>query len=240
MALRNGNRFSFSTKHLIAVFVLISVAGLLYAFASAVPWWSSDDVVVHIRNAGQWGPAALVVIMAAAIVLSPIPSAPITLAAGAVYGHFWGTVYALAGAEIGALIAFELARCFGRDRISRWFGKGALPSMVDSQIGLAAAVFVARLLPAVSFDVISYAAGLTRLRRLWFAIATAAGMIPATFLLSHAGAGLIAIDGEGKEILFSLAGLALLSIIGLVVGVSRSKAGDPKTHSYALRETPIE
>jgi uncharacterized membrane protein YdjX (TVP38/TMEM64 family) len=92
----------------------------------------------------------------------------------------------------------------------------------------------------VSFDVISYAAGLTHLRRLWFAIATAAGMIPATFLLSHAGAGLIAIESEGKGILFSLAGLALLSIIGLVFGVSRSKAGDPKTHSCALTEKPIE
>ena len=238
--MRMGYHFSFSAKQLIAVFALIAVAGILYTFASAVPWWSSDEVVSHIRNAGPWGPVALVVIMVAAIVLSPIPSAPITLAAGAVYGHFWGTVYALAGAEIGALIAFELARRFGRERISRWFGKGALPSLVDSQIGLTAVVFVARLLPAVSFDVISYAAGLTRLRRLWFAIATAAGMIPATFLLSHAGAGLIAIDGESKDVFFSLAGLALLSIIGLVFGVSRSKAGDPKTHSYAIRETPIE
>lgn len=235
-----GYHFSFSAKHLIAVFALISAAGILYAFASAVPWWSSDELVAHIRNAGPWGPVVLVVIMVAAIVFSPIPSTPITLAAGAVYGHFWGTVYALAGAEIGALIAFELARRFGRDRISRWFGNGALPSTVDSQIGLTAVVFVARLLPAVSFDVISYAAGLTRLRRLWFAIATAAGMIPATFLLSHAGAGLIAIESEGKGILFSLAGLALLSTIGLVFGVSRSKAEAPKTHSSTLGENLIK
>ena len=44
---------------------------------------------------------------------SPIPSAPVALAAGAAYGHVWGTVQVVIGAELGALIAFGLARVLG-------------------------------------------------------------------------------------------------------------------------------
>ncbi|WP_084608016.1 MULTISPECIES: TVP38/TMEM64 family protein [Nisaea] len=235
-----GYRFTLPVKHIAATVTVISMAGLLYALASAVPWWSADQIVVKIADTGQWGPVILMLIMAAAVVFSPIPSAPITLAAGAVYGHLWGTIYALAGAEIGALIAFELARRFGRERIGRWIGTISLPRTVNSQVGLTTVVFIARLLPAVSFDVISYAAGLTRLDRSWFALATAAGMIPATFLLSHTGAGLRAIEDDGMDILFSLTGLGLLSGIGIIFGLWRTRAGSPETYAQTLEENSIK
>ncbi len=48
--------------------------------------------------------------MILAILVSPIPSAPIAVAAGAAYGHTWGRLYVLLGAECGALAAFGLAR----------------------------------------------------------------------------------------------------------------------------------
>ncbi|WP_242494282.1 hypothetical protein [Loktanella sp. IMCC34160] len=60
-----------------------------------------------IARAGIWGPVLIVTLMTLAVVASPIPSAPIALAAGAAYGHFWGTVQVVIGAELGALIAFE-------------------------------------------------------------------------------------------------------------------------------------
>ena len=53
--------------------------------------------------------------MTLAIVMSPIPSAPIALAAGAAYGHLWGAVYVAAGSLSGALIAFGIARFLGRE-----------------------------------------------------------------------------------------------------------------------------
>jgi uncharacterized membrane protein YdjX (TVP38/TMEM64 family) len=49
------------------------------------------------------------------------------------------------------------------------------------------AVFVGRLVPGVAFDVISYAAGLTRMRFRNFLIATALGILPQTFLYSYLG-----------------------------------------------------
>jgi uncharacterized membrane protein YdjX (TVP38/TMEM64 family) len=64
----------------------------------------------QLGTTGWYGPLAVVVLMTIAVVLSPLPSAPIALAAGALYGHTWGTLYVLAGAQSGAMIAFAIAR----------------------------------------------------------------------------------------------------------------------------------
>lgn len=75
-----------------------------------------------VARAGLWGPVLIVTLMTVAVVASPIPSAPIALAAGAAYGHLLGTVQVVIGAELGALIAFGLARVLGRDVLRRVFG----------------------------------------------------------------------------------------------------------------------
>ena len=48
-------------------------------------------------------------------------------------------------------------------------------------------MLVARLVPVVSFDAISYAAGLTRMGFWRFILATAVGMTPATFIYAYLG-----------------------------------------------------
>ena len=51
----------------------------------------------RIQTAGLWGPALIIAFMILAIVFTPIPSAPVAMSAGAVYGHTLGTVYVVAG-----------------------------------------------------------------------------------------------------------------------------------------------
>lgn len=164
---------------------------------------------------GAAGPAAIIGLMVVAILLSPIPSAPIALAAGALYGHFWGGLYVLAGAELGALLAFGIARLIGFDVLHRWLGDRLSRGLAGSQNFLMATVFVSRLLPFISFDIVSYAAGLTTLTFWRFAIATLAGIIPASFLLAHFGSELVA--SETDRILLALVFLGLLTAIPLFV-----------------------
>ena len=61
-----------------------------------------DDLRLWIDAAGLLGPVLVVALMTLAIVASPLPSAPIALAAGAAYGHTYGTLLVVLGAEIGA------------------------------------------------------------------------------------------------------------------------------------------
>lgn len=158
---------------------------------------------------GPAGPLAVIGLMTLAILISPIPSAPIALAAGAAYGHIWGTAYVLVGAELGALCAFGLARILGRDAVQRWVGSRLPKTRLGSQHTLMALVFASRLLPFISFDVVSYAAGLTSLAFWRFAVATLAGILPASFLLAHFGGEMT--TGEFDRILLAVLALGLLT-----------------------------
>jgi uncharacterized membrane protein YdjX (TVP38/TMEM64 family) len=59
-----------------------------------------------LHDAGPLAPLLLIGSMACAVVIPPIPSLPLDLAAGAVFGPFYGALYALIGAEIGAIGCF--------------------------------------------------------------------------------------------------------------------------------------
>lgn len=181
---------------MLSVFVVTSLVlwqtGLLDRLLDGV---ALEQAVIQL---GTLGPVLIVGLMAVAIVMSPIPSAPIALAAGAAYGHFWGALYVAVGSETGALIAFGISRLIGYDALRKWLGAslstGVLHRFLTSQNALMAVVFATRLMPFLSFDIISYAAGLTPLKTWRFAIATLTGIVPASFLLAHFGGELASGD----------------------------------------------
>lgn len=183
---------------------------------------SRTDLEDWIEAAGLFGPVVVVALMAVAIVASPLPSAPIALAAGAAYGHWVGAMLVVAGAELGALVAFGLARKLGHPFVERYFGDTSRWALLGSQNILTFIVFASRLLPFVSFDLISYVAGLSALRLWRFALATLAGIIPASFFLAHMGA--IAMTGDTESVLWTVAVLGVvsgLSLIGAIVSKKR-------------------
>lgn len=197
----------------VAVFIYLSQTGSLDQLLD------KELLVRSVENLGVLGPLLVIALMTLAIVMSPIPSAPIALAAGAVYGHLWGAVYVATGSLTGALVAFCIARFFGREFVEARFKDSSAVSYVDryfkSQNALMATVFLTRLMPFLSFDVISYAAGLTPLATWRFAIATVAGIVPASFLLAHFGGELTSTDGWG--VVFTAFALGLATAIPLFI-----------------------
>jgi uncharacterized membrane protein YdjX (TVP38/TMEM64 family) len=140
-----------------------------------------------LAAAGPLAPLLLIAMMTTAVVVTPIPSLPIDLAAGAYFGSLLGTLYTVTGALIGGAICFGVARYLGAGAVER-FAKGHIQLCGQcSDRLLTGVVVVARLLPIVSFDLVSYAAGLTRMSARRFVVATALGMLPPTFLLNALG-----------------------------------------------------
>ena len=200
------------------ILAALTVIGL----AMLAAWWFAPSVLLEaerlmrpetlkalVDRAGVWGPLVIIGLMIVSVVASPIPSAPIAMAAGAAYGHLWGTVQIVLGAELGALIAFCIARALGRDAVRRMFGERADAGLLGSQNALTGAVFASRLMPFVSFDMISYAAGLSCLRPWRFAVATFAGIVPASFALVYLGAQIAGADM--RLALWAALGLGLIT-----------------------------
>lgn len=218
-------------------FKLLAAAALL-ALLAGIYWLLHDTGALatilngaalrdQVRQMGAWGPLLVIALMVLAIMVSPIPSAPIAMAAGAVYGHTWGTLYVLAGAEIGALTAFGLARWLGGDTMRRWFGERLSVGLLGSQNALMGIVLVSRLLPFISFDIVSYAAGLTVLSFWRFALATLIGIVPASFLLAHFGGEMA--TGESDRIMLSVLALGAITLIPVAVKVVRDRLRQPRS-----------
>ena len=68
-----------------------------------------------MQGFGAWGPFLIIALMVVAIVMSPIPSGPVAIEAGAAFGPLWGTIYVSLGASLGAMIAIVIARTLGYD-----------------------------------------------------------------------------------------------------------------------------
>lgn len=193
----------------------------------AVSLWSLPEIDAGLVEtfSGRFGPAAIVMLVALGIVVSPIPSGVVALVAGALYGTYLGGALTVAGAVLGAAIAFLLSRHLGRAR----FAASRLP-MADtltrerSQTTLMMTVRVTRLVPFISFDAVSYVAGLTPLGFWRFVLATALGTTPVC--LAFAAAGDTASQGAmPPAILAALSGITLLVPACVLVTKRRSPGG---------------
>ncbi len=196
------------------VSVLVSAYYLLKEMGIVAIVMDVDRLRVWVLALGYWGPVMLIALMAIAIIINPIPSAPIALAAGAAYGHTWGTVYVVAGAATGAMGAFWIARLLGYELMVRLFGKRLRLGWLGSQNILMGMVLISRLIPFLSFDLVSYGAGLTSIKTWRFALATLAGLIPMSFLLAHFGGELTTSSLEqALGTVLILGGLTLAPVI---------------------------
>lgn len=203
---------------LVLLFMLAILSGLYLTAADTgfVEMFShSEELAVTLRQQEGYGAAIIIGLMSMAVVLNPLPSAPVALASGAVYGHTWGTVYVVLGAQIGATIAFIIARLAGRDVISRMVGSKNFPDWVGTQNTMTMAVLVARLVPFISFDLASYGAGLTPLKLWRFSAATFIGLLPASFLLAHFGSEMT--EADSGMILTISVGLGIVVLIPVVL-----------------------
>ena len=213
---------------MITVAVLIVLTGIYLVLANSEYlrlFTEPNTLVANIRNMGIIGPILIIGLMSIAIVLNPLPSAPIALAAGAVYGHTLGTVYIVAGAELGAILAFAIARWAGYDLTRRFFGETGTLQRISSQNTLTALVFVSRLIPFMSFDLISYAAGLSPIKLWRFAVATLLGLIPVSFALAHFGSEIG--DGNYQLLVGIVLVIGLLTVTPILLRVFRSRNPAP-------------
>lgn len=170
-----------------------------------------------VRRLGRWGVLIYIGLIALSVVVSPIPSAPLAMIAGALWGTVLAGVYSVIGGFLGGLIAYYLGRTLGRSAIKALTGKIIVFSQRKGEIYLGWLIFVSRLLPVLSFDLISYGAGMTGLSLPIYATATLLGMIPSTFLLTYLGDAIVVNFPQG--IVLSI--MFLMILVSLPWGIRR-------------------
>jgi uncharacterized membrane protein YdjX (TVP38/TMEM64 family) len=140
-----------------------------------------------MARAGTGGGAIAVVTLLAADLFLPIPSSLIMVLSGAVFGVLWGSVFSLIGSIGGEWLGFELVRRYGRRASSKMVGDDELErlSRVFARHG-AAVVVVTRALPVV-METMSVVAGLSKMNRGSFLVASLLGTAPIVVVYAYAG-----------------------------------------------------
>lgn len=177
-------------RNALIILVLVIILWVLQDYLNLTSYLdlsNSQEVIEFIRGTRFAGPLIIIFIMTLAVVFSPLPSAPIAIASGALYGHFEGTFYIFLGSLLGSSIAFGISRIIGFQGAHDWLDKRFPTWRLGNQNRLMYVVMLSRLLPFISFDLVSYIAGVTALHYKRFIAATAIGILPASFLLAHLG-----------------------------------------------------
>ena len=148
-----------------------------------------ESVKEYIRSFGVWAVAISFMMMILQSIAAPIPAFFITFANAAIWGWWRGAILSWSSAMAGAAICFGISRLYGRRVAEKFASKMALDDVeVFFEKYGKNTILVARLLPFVPFDPISYAAGLTPMKFGGFFLATGLGQLPATIVYSYASA----------------------------------------------------
>ncbi|WP_236554002.1 TVP38/TMEM64 family protein [Nocardioides sp. AX2bis] len=197
----------------------LRLVALVLAFAAAsvalhLSGWSGPERLQALVESAGWAGAAVFVVGYALLVLVPSPASLLTILSGVLFGLWWGTLLAWAGALLGAFGGFLLGRRLGRPAVDRMLrGRLEHADRVLARHGLVA-VLAVRLLPLFPFTPINYASGLLGVRLRDYVLGTALGIVPGA--LAYAAVGASGADPRG--IVIGVGGLLVLTLLGGAIG----------------------
>jgi len=211
------------------IYIILVIATLVAAYFAlansslAELFGDRELLLLRIRDLGALGPLLVIALMILAIVFNPLPSAPVAIASGAIFGQLPGTLYVVIGAEIGAVLAFLIARTIGYGLTGKHLVDSSWLGRCGSQNAMTVIVFVSRLVPFMSFDLMSYAAGLSAIKFWRFALATLLGLLPVSFALAYLGDEIIKSDVDHTLMIILITGAVTLVPL-LIYGANRYRS----------------
>jgi len=167
------------------VAVIAAAAAVIVTVVVAVPVPTALQVRDWVGAAGPWVPAVFF-LAHAVVTVAPFPRTVFTFAAGLLFGAGLGVPLAVAASTVSAVLALLLVRATGW-RLDRLDAVVTGERLATLQARLRergwAVVLAVRLIPAVPFSVINYAAGASAIRMRPYTVATVAGLTPGTAAL---------------------------------------------------------
>lgn len=195
-----------------------TVAGItaLVVLASWLPLPSPLQMRDWAQSVGPWFPLAFLIAHIVVTVV-PVPRTAFTLAAGLLFGPLLGVAIAVAASTASAMIALLLVRAAGwrLNRLARYRSIETVEERLRQRGWLA--ILSLRLIPAVPFSALNYAAGASSVRVLPYALATLAGLLPGTTAVVVLGD---ALAGHISALLYLVSAItSALGLAGLIVEI---------------------
>jgi uncharacterized membrane protein YdjX (TVP38/TMEM64 family) len=199
-----------------ALVLMLTLISLLLTVAGAY-WLGGIDRTVlanWLARQGLWAPLLYVIAYVVATFLL-LPSTPLNLSGGAVFGTIWGTCWTTVGAILAAALSFWFSRTVGRSFVQRRFGLGW--QQFDREVAGGGVFYIVavRLLPLLPYGLVNFGAGLSGVRFRDYLLGTAIGTTPGLLPFVMMGDGLTDLRrGDLWPLTLSS------TMIGLLVGIA--------------------
>ncbi len=212
-----------NARKLLLILALAALIGAFFVFDlgrffSLDSIKSQQAVIEAYRSAQPALTAGVFFLVYVAVTGLSLPGAAImTLAGGAVFGLWWGTLLVSFASTLGATLAFLVSRFMLRDWVQGKFGDKlkAINAGIEREGGFY--LFTLRLIPIFPFFVINLVMGLTPIRTWTFYWVSQIGMLAGTVVYVNAGTQLAQIDSlKGIVSPELLASFALLGVFPLI------------------------
>jgi uncharacterized membrane protein YdjX (TVP38/TMEM64 family) len=175
-----------------------------------------------------WGPIVYLAVWTLAPPLF-LPGLPITLAGGVLFGPFWGVVYTILGATVGATLALLVARYLARDWVAARIA-GTKLATLDDQVARQGWKVVAftRLIPIFPFFLLNYAFGLTRIPLWTYTVTTFFGMLPLTVAYVYFSSNILDLFQGlvSRGLILGAVLVAMVSLVPLLYKKIKTKRGE--------------
>jgi len=160
--------------------ILLAVAILAAKYFGLYDLLSLEEARLMVDGYGANGPLVFILIYGVLTILL-VPGTPLIIVSGVLFGSWFGALYSLIGATIGALFAFFVSRYLGESFVERVL-KNKYKKIYewDERIEKEGfpIVFFLRVIPIFPFTIFNYALGLTRVRSWPYLVGTFLGLIP--------------------------------------------------------------
>jgi uncharacterized membrane protein YdjX (TVP38/TMEM64 family) len=169
------------------VLVVVLAAAVAYLFLTQEDLLRNPQLIkTEILRWGAWGPIGFMLMYAFGPSLL-VPGAVMTLAAGLAFGTIKGAIYAVIGADLGALIAFAAGRFLGKDFVNRALS-GRFGETLDkiARNGFQIILYL-RVFPIIPYNALNLLAGASPITFRDYFWASMIGMIPGTILFAFLG-----------------------------------------------------
>jgi uncharacterized membrane protein YdjX (TVP38/TMEM64 family)/Fe-S oxidoreductase len=199
------------------ILMLAVIVGAIAAvrMTGATRFLEQETLRASIEACGIYGPLLYMLVYTIAPALF-LPGLPITVVGGILFGPFWGVVYTITSATMGACLAFLVSRYLARDWVERQL-RSPRWRRLDEEVHLHGwkVVALTRLIPLFPFNLLNYAFGLTRIKFLHYAAATFACMLPACIAFIVFSSSLLDVI-KGRISPAFILGLGLVILVSLI------------------------
>ena len=167
-----------------AFFVLLIVVVPLILFLTNREFFaqfeSIEDVEDFIAGYGHLSGLVYIVFQIFQVVISVIPGEVFQVAAGYLFGPFWGVIYAIIGCLLGEAVAFGLARVLGQGFVRLFMSEEQFIKYQERLNSNKAYTlcFILYLIPGIPKDILCYVAGASEIKFLPFLIISMVGRLP--------------------------------------------------------------